>query len=225
MKIKYLALPVFAGLLINNVYAADASLNSDKKKMSYAIGMQFGKDFKRSGMDIDVNTFTKAIKDILGGKQPALNQEEVQQALNMLREQQMKAQKNIANENKKKGEAFLAANKNKKGVIELPSGVQYLVLKEGTGKIPTKANSVVAHYEGRLIDGTVFDSSIQRGKPATFPVTGVIKGWQEVLQKMKVGSKWQVYIPSSLAYGQRGTGPIIGPNATLIFDIELIEIK
>jgi len=210
---------------MNNVYAADASLNTDQKKMSYAIGIQFGNDFKRNGLDLDVNTFSKAIKDILDGKEPALNQAEIQQALNMLREQQMKAQMNIASENKKKGEAFLAANKKEKGVIELPSGVQYLVLKKGAGKSPTAANSVVAHYEGRLIDGTVFDSSIKRGQPATFPVTGVIKGWQEVLQKMKVGSKWQVFIPSDLAYGERGTGPVIGPNATLIFDIELIEIK
>ena len=142
-----------------------------------------------------------------------------------MRDQKIKALAIVAYYNKKKGEAFLAMNKNKKGVKVLESGVQYKVMKAGSGKSPTKANSVVAHYEGRLIDGDVFDSSIQRGKPATFPVTGVIQGWQEVLQKMKVGSKWQVYIPSDLAYGARGTGPKIGPNSALIFDIELIEIK
>lgn len=224
MNAKYLALPL-AALLTSNVFAADASLNTDKKKMSYAIGIQIGNDFKRSGMDIDVNALSKAIGDMLKGKAPALNEKEIQSALNLLRDQQMKAQANVANDNKKKGEAFLATNKNKKGVEVLASGVQYKVMKVGSGKSPTKANSVVAHYEGRLIDGTVFDSSIQRGQPATFPVTGVIQGWQEVLQKMKVGSKWQVYIPSDLAYGPRGTGPKIGPNSTLIFDIELIEIK
>jgi len=224
MNFKTLALPL-AALFIGNAYAADASLNTDKKKMSYAIGVQIGNDFKRGGMDIDVDSLSSAIDDMVNGKTPKLDEKEMQSALNMLREQQMKKQMGVANENKKQGEAFLAKNKNEKGVITLPSGVQYKVLKKGSGESPTAANSVVAHYEGRLINGTVFDSSIKRGKPATFPVTGVIKGWQEILQKMSVGAKWQVYIPSELAYGQRGTGPDIGPNATLIFDIELIEIK
>jgi len=224
MNLKYLALPI-AMLFVGNAVAADASLDTPKKKMSYAIGVQIGNDFKRSGMDIDVSAMSSAISDMVSGKAPALDQTEMQEALNMLREQQMKKQVGVAEENKKKGEAFLAQNKNKKGVITLESGVQYKVMEKGAGKTPTPANSVVAHYEGRLIDGTVFDSSIQRGKPATFPVTGVIKGWQEILQKMKVGSKWQVYIPSELAYGQRGTGPQIGPNSALVFDIELIEIK
>ena len=224
MNFKTLVLP-FAALFIGNAFAADASLNTDKKKMSYAIGVQVGNDFKRSGMDIDVKSLSSAISDIMSDKKPRLDQKEMQSALNMLREQQMKKQQNAANENKKKGEAFLAKNKNEKGVVTLASGVQYKVMKKGSGKKPGPGNSVVAHYEGRLIDGTVFDSSIKRGKPATFPVTGVIKGWQEALQLMKVGSKWQVYIPSDLAYGQRGTGPDIGPNSTLIFDIELIEIK
>ena len=224
MNFKTLALP-FAALFMGNAFAADASLNTDKKKMSYAIGVQVGSDFKRSGMDIDVKSLSAAISDIMSDKKPRLSEKEMQSAMNMLREQQMKKQMNVANENKKKGEAFLAKNKNQKGVVTLASGIQYKVMKKGSGKKPTPANSVVAHYEGRLINGTVFDSSIKRGKPATFPVTGVIKGWQEVLQLMKVGSKWQVYIPSDLAYGQRGTGPDIGPNSTLIFDIELIEIK
>jgi len=224
MNFKTLALPL-AALFIGNAYAADASLNTDKKKISYAIGVQIGNDFKRGGMDIDVDALSSAIADMVNGKTPKLDEKEMQQALNMLREQQMKKQMGVADENKKQGEAFLAKNKNEKGVTTLESGVQYKVMKEGTGKKPTAANSVVAHYEGRLINGTVFDSSIKRGKPATFPVTGVIKGWQEILQLMSVGAKWQVYIPSELAYGQRGTGPDIGPNATLIFDIELIEIK
>ena len=224
MNFKTLALPL-AALFIGNAYAADASLNTDKKKMSYAIGVQIGNDFKRGGMDLDIDSLSSAIADMVNGKEPKLDQKEMQAALNMLREQQMKKQMDVANENKKQGEAFLAKNKNEKDVITLPSGVQYKVMKKGSGKSPTAANSVVAHYEGRLINGTVFDSSIKRGKPATFPVTGVIKGWQEILQKMNVGAKWQVYIPSELAYGQRGTGPDIGPNAALIFDIELIEIK
>ncbi|HFE38960.1 MAG TPA: FKBP-type peptidyl-prolyl cis-trans isomerase [Gammaproteobacteria bacterium] len=224
MKYKYL-FASFAMLFVDTVVAADASLDTDKKKMSYAIGAQIGNDFKRSGLDIDIEAMSKAISDVINGNKPALSQNEFQQALNLLREQQMKKQMAAGDKNKKAGEAFLAENKKKPGIITLPSGVQYKVIKKGSGKSPTPANSVVAHYEGRLINGTVFDSSIKRGKPATFPVTGVIKGWVEILQKMKVGSKWEVYIPSDLAYGARGTGPVIGPNATLIFDIELLEIK
>lgn len=224
MNFKYLMVPAIA-LFMGNATAADSSIDTDKKKMSYAIGLQIGKDFSRSGMDIDVSAMSSAINDVLSNKTPKLSETELQQAMNLLREQQMKKQSAVGDQNKAAGIAFLAENKKKQGVITLPSGVQYKVLNKGSGVHPTPSNSVVAHYEGRLIDGKVFDSSMKRGQPATFPVTGVIQGWVEVLQKMKVGSKWQVYIPSELAYGSRGTGPLIGPNATLIFDIELLEIK
>lgn len=224
MKFRYLALPL-AAIMCGNVYAADSALNTDKKKISYSIGMQIGNDFKRGGLDIDSDTLALAIKDVLEGKQPRMTEEEIQTSMNLLRQQQMEKQSKIADENKSKGEAFLAENAKKPGVTSLPSGIQYKVINSGNGKSPTKANSVVAHYRGTLIDGTEFDSSFKRGQPATFPVTGVIQGWQEILQKMKEGDKWQVYIPSDLAYGPRGTGPIIGPNSTLIFDIELLEVK
>jgi len=131
----------------------------------------------------------------------------------------------LADKNQKEGEVFLAENKKKKGVITLPSGLQYQVIKEGTGKIPKATDTVTTHYRGTLIDGTEFDSSYKRGEPASFPVNGVIKGWTEALQLMKVGSKWQLFIPSNLAYGPQGAGQAIGPNATLIFEIELLSIK
>lgn len=224
MKLKYVALPL-AAMIWGNSQAADPSLNTDKKKSSYAIGLQIGQDFKRSGLDIDVNSLTSAIQDTLSGKEPKLNAQEMRAAMELLREQQMKKQVEMAKASKDKGDAFLASNKSKPGVKTLASGVQYKVIKSGSGKTPTKADSVVVHYKGTLIDGTEFDSSYSRGKPLTFPVTGVIKGWTELLLMMKEGDKWQAFIPSDSAYGQRGSGQLIGPNATLIFDIELLEVK
>ena len=140
-------------------------------------------------------------------------------------EKQAERNKQIAEKNKKEGEAFLAANKTKEGVKTLPDGLQYKVIKEGTGKTPTEKDSVVCNYRGTLTDGTEFDSSYKRGQPATFPVKGVIPGWTEALKMMKEGSKWELFIPSNLAYGERGAGNVIGPNATLIFEIELISVK
>ncbi|MDH3325968.1 MAG: FKBP-type peptidyl-prolyl cis-trans isomerase [Gammaproteobacteria bacterium] len=224
MKLSYVALPL-AALVWGNSFAADSSLDTDKKKSSYAIGVQIGQDFKRGGLDVDVKAFTAAINDMLAGKPPQLNPEEMQAAIDVLRQQQMKKQTAMAGKSKKEGDAFLAANKKKKGVKTLASGVQYKVTKSGKGKTPTEADSVVVHYRGTLIDGTEFDSSIARGKPLTFPVTGVIKGWTELLLLMKEGDKWQAFIPSDLAYGPRGSGKAIGPNATLIFEIELLEVK
>lgn len=224
MKLNYVALPI-AALIWGSSFAADSSLNTDKKKSSYAIGVQIGQDFKRGGLDLDIDVLAAGIKDMIEGKASKLNPQEMQAALNMLRQQQMKKQAELASKAKAAGEAYLAANKNKPGVVTLPSGVQYKVVKSGSGKTPTKNDSVVVHYRGTLIDGTEFDSSIARGKPLTFPVTGVIKGWTEVLLLMKEGDKWQVTIPSDSAYGPRGSGQAIGPNATLNFDIELLEVK
>ncbi len=224
MNLRNISL-LFVTLFAGNVVAADVSLSTDGQKMSYAIGMQIGKDLSRSGMNLNVDAMTAGIRDMVEGKPPKLSQAETEAALGLLRDQQMKKQMAVGDENKAAGIAFLEKNKTQEGVIVLPSGLQYKVLTKGAGASPTLSNSVVAHYEGRLIDGTVFDSSFKRGSPATFPVTGVIKGWTEILQKMKTGSKWQVYIPAELAYGGRGSGQLIGPNATLVFDIELIEIK
>ena len=224
MKLNYVALPL-AALIWGNSFAADGLLDTDKKKMSYAIGVQIGQDFKRGGLDIDIKAFSTAISDMTSGKEPQLNQQQMRTAMEQLRQQQINRQMEFANKNKAKSEAFLAENKKKPGIITLPSGVQYKVLKSGSGKTPTKADSVVVHYRGTLIDGTEFDSSYRRGKPLTFPVTGVIKGWTELLLKMKEGDKWQAYIPSDSAYGPRGNGQVIGPNSALIFDIELLEVK
>jgi len=224
MKLNYVALPL-AALIWGNSFAADSSLDTDKKKSSYAIGLQIGQDFKRGGLSIDVDAFSSAISDMLAGKPPKLNQQEMAAAMDSLRQQQMAKQAEFGKKAKEEGEAFLATNKTKPGVKTLPSGVQYKIIKSGSGKAPTKASSVVVHYKGTLIDGTEFDSSYARGKPLTFPVTGVIKGWTELLLLMKEGDKWQAFIPSDSAYGPRGSGQVIGPNSTLIFDIELLEVK
>jgi FKBP-type peptidyl-prolyl cis-trans isomerase FklB len=205
-------------------------LTSTKQKASYAIGMNWGTGLHRQGIDVDSAALIQGMKDALGGGKTLLTEEEARAALMKLQsEMQAKQQAKASEEgesNKKEGEMFLAANKGKEGVVTLPSGLQYKILTAGTGPKPTSADSVVCNYKGTLINGTEFDSSYKRGEPATFPVTGVIKGWTEALQLMPVGSKWQLVIPSDLAYGPRGTpGGPIGANATLIFEVELMSIK
>jgi FKBP-type peptidyl-prolyl cis-trans isomerase FklB len=206
------------------------ALTSTKQKASYAIGMNWGTGLHRQGIDVDSAALIQGMKDALAGGKTLLTEDEARAALMQLQKEiQEKQQAKAAAEgeaNKKEGDAFLAANKTKEGVITLPSGLQYKILKEGNGPKPTASDSVVCNYKGTLINGTEFDSSYKRGEPATFPVTGVIKGWTEALQLMPVGSKWQLFIPPDLAYGPRGTpGGPIGPNATLIFEVELISIK
>jgi FKBP-type peptidyl-prolyl cis-trans isomerase FklB len=206
------------------------ALTSTKQKASYAIGMNWGTGLHRQGIDVDSAALIQGMKDALSGGKTLLSEDEARAALMQLQsEMQAKQQAKAAQEgeaNKKEGDAFLAANKGKEGVVTLPSGLQYKILKEGTGPKPTAADSVVCNYKGTLINGTEFDSSYKRGEPATFPVTGVIKGWTEALQLMPVGSKWQLVIPADLGYGPRGTpGGPIGPNATLVFEVELISIK
>lgn len=223
MKLIHLTVAMFI-LFTSQAQAADKQLSNDKKKVSYAIGVQIGQDFKRSGVDLDMEAFNLAIKDMLANKEPRLNQQEMQQAFTKLREQQMKHQTKLAEENKEKGEKFLAKNKKKPGIKVLPSGVQYQILRAGSGDKPKESDTVVAHYRGTLIDGTEFDSSYKRKNPLTIPITQVVKGWQDALKAMRVGAKWQVFIPSDLGYGNRATGNI-PPNSTLIFDIELLEIK
>jgi FKBP-type peptidyl-prolyl cis-trans isomerase FklB len=206
------------------------ALTTDKQKASYAIGMNVGSGMKRQGIDIDTAALVQGLKDALAGNKPLMTEDEARAAIMKLQtEMQAQAQAKAKQEgeaNQKEGATFLAANKGKEGVVTLPSGLQYKILKEGTGAKPTAADSVVCNYRGTLINGTEFDSSYKRGEPATFPVGGVIKGWTEALQLMPVGSKWQLYIPSDLAYGPRGTpGGPIGPNSTLIFEVELLSIK
>ena len=206
------------------------ALTTTKQKASYAIGMNWGTGLHRQSIDVDTPALLQGMKDALAGGKTLLTEDEARAALMQLqKEMQEKQQAKAAQEgeaNKKEGDAFLAANKTKEGVKTLPSGLQYKILKEGNGPKPTASDSVVCNYKGTLINGTEFDSSYKRGEPATFPVTGVIKGWTEALQLMPVGSKWQLFIPPDLAYGARGTpGGPIGPNSTLIFEVELLSIK
>ena len=211
--------------LMSGSALAASKLKSDSDKLSYTLGVQVAEQYKSNGIEINTKVFAEAVEEVLGGKKPRLSREEMIQAIQMLQKEQVNRMKKVADENLKKGQKYLDKNKSEKGVIALDSGVQYKIEKKGSGKRPGIDNSVVAHYRGTLIDGTEFDSSYSRGQPATFPVSGVIKGWQEVLQLMKVGAKWKVYIPAALAYGERGAGPNIGPNEALVFDIELIDIK
>lgn len=216
-----------AGALILAAPAySDNTIKTDTQKFSYAIGYQIGQSLKNQGMsDVDVKALNQAISDVLKDQKLKLSMEDMQKAL-QAKQEQMLADRNAKGEKAKQaGEKFLAENKKKPGVVTLDSGIQYKVITEGKGKKPTINDTVVAHYRGTLIDGTEFDSSYKRGEPATFPLNGVIKGWQDVLPLMAEGSKWQVYIPSDLAYGARGAGANIGPNETLIFDIELVKVQ
>lgn len=206
-----------------------ALLQTQKEKQSYSIGADIGKRLKSQSIDVDTNAFTQGMKDAFSEGKMLMTEEEIKETLSVLQKELMgkQAEKNklLGEKNKKEGEAFLAENKKKEGVITLPSGLQYKVIKEGTGKQPSADATVETNYRGTLIDGTEFDSSYKRGQTATFPVKGVIAGWTEALQLMKEGSKWQLFVPANLAYGERGAGNVIGPNATLIFEVELISVK
>lgn len=204
-------------------------LKTQKDKISYALGLNVGTNLHRQSVDIDPAILARGLQDGLAGNKPLLTEEEARTLLMQLQDDMRKKQaekaQQVGGANKTEGEAFLAANKTKEGVITLPSGLQYKILKAGTGAKPSATDSVVCNYRGTLINGTEFDSSYKRGEPATFPVSGVIKGWTEALQLMPVGSKWQLFVPSDLAYGDRGAGADIGPNATLIFEVEMISIQ
>jgi len=200
-------------------------LKNQKEKVSYIIGMDIGGNLKKQSIDIDPNILAKGIQDALGGAKSLLTDQEIQETMVAFKREMVAKQEEIAKKNKVDGEAFLAENKKKEGVKTLPSGLQYKVIKAGTDKKPKLSDSVTSHYRGTLIDGTEFDSSYKRGQPVTFPVSGVIPGWTEALQLMGEGAKWQIFVPSNLAYGERGAGIMIGPNATLIFEIEIISIQ
>lgn len=204
-------------------------LKTPAEKLGYALGSDLGKNFKKNEMDIDQNAFVQGFQDGLNDAKPLLTEEETktiqQQAIADMRNKLTEKRKMAAEQNKKDGEAFLTENAKKEGVTTTESGLQYEVLTEGTGPIPKETDRVQVNYAGKLLDGTEFDSSYERGKPATFGVKGVIQGWTEALLMMKTGSKWRIYVPSELAYKDRGAGQKIGPNATLIFDIELLSIE
>jgi FKBP-type peptidyl-prolyl cis-trans isomerase len=206
------------------------TLKTQKDKASYAIGLNIGKSMHKDSVEVDTSILLRGLKDGLAGSKPLLTDDEARAAMVTLQTDLRKKQEEKmlmqGEANKKDGEAFLAENKTKDGVVTLPSGLQYKILKEGTGPKPTATDTVVCNYKGTLLDNTEFDSSYKRGQPATFPVGGVIKGWTEALQLMPVGSKWQLFIPSELAYGARGgPGGGIGPNATLVFEVELMSVQ
>jgi FKBP-type peptidyl-prolyl cis-trans isomerase FklB len=221
-----LVLSLFGGTVIAQ---KKVTPKTKKEKISYSIGINIGKNMKTQGLDLDQGLLTQGIKDGLNSSKTAMSDKDMEATMIAFQQEmtgKMQAKQKVNGEkNVKEGEAFLAANKKKEGVITLPSGLQYKILKSGDGSKPTKDQTVKCHYRGTLIDGTEFDSSYKRGEPTEFPVGQVIKGWTEALQLMPVGSKWQLYIPSNLAYGENGGGSMIGPNAVLIFDIELISIK
>lgn len=205
-------------------------MDTNFDKLSYALGLSMGNNFKRSGVEeINVQDFADGVAAVYYGSDPKMTYAEAQQTVQdyflALQKKQEEAAKKMAEVNAKAGEDFLLENGKRAEVKTTPSGLQYEVLKEGEGESPKADQSVTVHYTGKLIDGTVFDSSVERGEPATFGVTQVIPGWVEALQLMKVGAKWRLFIPSALAYGPQGAGGVIGPNQTLIFDVELLKIN
>jgi FKBP-type peptidyl-prolyl cis-trans isomerase FklB len=205
------------------------SLKTPKEKASYAMGVNFGAGLRKQSIDIDPAILARGLKDAFSSGKTLLTEDQARAVLTELQNDMRKKQQELAQQlgdaNKKEGAAFLEANKTKEGVVTLPSGLQYKVLQEGTGIKPAPTDTVVCNYRGTLLDNTEFDSSYKRGQPASFPVTGVIKGWTEALQLMPVGSKWQLFVPAELAYGDRGAGAQIGPNAALIFEVELLSIQ
>lgn len=231
MKLRWLVgLGIVILFLTGQIGAQEIpTLKDQKDKVSYSIGMEIGKNLKRQSVDVNPEFLVRGVKDAFSDGKPLMTDEEMKEALMAFQKEMMAKQQELAKmageKNQKEGEAFLAENKKKEGVITLPSGLQYKVIKAGSGKKPKATDTVSVHYQGTLINGTEFDSSYRRGQPVSFPVNGVIPGWTEALQLMEVGAKWQVVIPSNLAYGDRGAGPQIGPNATLIFEIELISIQ
>lgn len=227
------SLKILLGIFVVCSLTVDAqqktTLKSQKDKVSYIIGLNIGTNFKQQSLEIDADLLLKGIKDALTNATPLISEKESQEVMQAFQKEMIAKQteraKQIGDKNKKEGEVFLAENKKKPGVKTLASGLQYKALKEGTGKTPKTTDTVIVHYRGTLLDGKEFDSSYKRNEPTTWPVNKFIAGWTEALQLMKVGSKWQLFIPSKLAYGEGGAGGDIGPNATLIFEIELLRIK
>lgn len=224
MKKTLLTIAALAMLVGCQKGIKDVQLKTDKQKASYAIGQQIGQGMKGQKLDIDVEALAMSINDALIGKESRMTDQEIQDAIQNLRNQMVEKQKQEAVQNKEKGDKFLNENKVKPGVQTTASGLQYKVITEGTGVMPKPEDIVKVHYKGTLIDGTEFDSSYKRNAPASFPVNGVIKGWTEALTLMKAGSKWEIYVPAELAYGEMGR-PSIPPNSVLIFEVELLEVE
>jgi len=220
--VTLLALTIFCCVGALQAAAETKKPTSLEERVSYGIGMNIGKDFQNKGFTVKPELLAQGIKDVLAGQETLMTVEEVQQTIAEL---QKVLKEKISTKNVAEGKTFLEANKKKDGVKVTASGLQYKVLKAGEGKKPGPESNVKVNYKGTLVDGTVFDSSYKRGKPASFQVGRVIKGWVEGLQLMNVGSKYQFVIPAELAYGERGAGPVIGPNSVLIFEVELLEIN
>lgn len=229
-------LPVIAALGLSLcgfqiALAADnsATLSNETDRISYTLGADMGSNFRNNKIDINADVLYQGLKDGMAGGDLKLTKEQMEQTLtnfqNQLQQSRQAAFTALSEKNLKEGEAFLAKNKTADGVTALPNGLQYRVIKAGTGDMPKAGDMVTVNYEGRFVDGTVFDSSFKRGRPATFPVSGVIPGWQEALKMMKKGGSWEVFIPASLGYGKQGIGGVIGPNETLIFKVDLLDVK
>ena len=229
MKLRWIVVVVMILFVCQASAAEEMTLKSEKDKVSYIIGREIGNNLKSQAIDVEPEILARGIKDAFSGAKPIMTEEEMREVMTAFQKEVMAKRQELAKQlgekNKKEGESFLAQNKTKEGVKTLPSGLQYKVIKSGTGKKPKATDTVTTQYRGTLTDGTEFDSSYSRGQPATFPVNGVIPGWTEALQLMEEGAKWQVFVPPNLAYGERGAGPKIGPNATLIFEIELISVQ
>lgn len=216
---------IFVLMVVSHSIAAQGNLETDKQKFSYAVGVQLGQNISNQGIEIDNDALLMGIGDIINKRTLKLTGPEMQAAAGRHQAKEEERYKAMGEQNKAAGEKFLTGNKAREGVTELVSGLQYIVLTEGNGASPKATDTVVVHYRGTLIDGTEFDSSYARGEPVAIPVNGVIQGWQEALPLMKVGSKWQIFVPSALGYGENAAGAEIGPNSTLIFDIELLSIN
>lgn len=229
MKMKLVAVAISMAMSTAIAATDGTVLNSDIDKLSYSIGSDLGKNFKRQGIDITPSIMAKGIQDGMSGAPLLLTEDQMKDVLSKFQKDLMAKRtadfNKKAEENKAKGDAFLAQNKGKTGVVALADGLQYKIIKAGTGPKPTKDDTVTVEYTGRLINGEVFDSTDKSGKPATFKLSQVIPGWTEALQLMPEGSTWEVYVPASLAYGSRSVGGPIGPNETLIFNIHLISVK
>jgi len=224
MKFKVMVvLGIF--LLAGQVHAQKAALKSQKEKVSYIIGMGVGKNFKQQSVDVDPDAFAKGLRDALSDSKPLLTEQEINETMVAYKKEMAAKLKEQGEKNKKQGEAFLAENKKKPEIKVLPSGLQYKVLRAGKGQKPKLTDTVIVQYRGTLINGVEFDSTSRKGQPATIPLESVIPGWKEALQMMEVGSKWQLTIPPQLAYGEQGRSPVIEPNSTLIFEIELVSIQ
>ena len=225
MKFKNIALATLTIVLATPAISMAAELKSQKQKFSYSVGYRLALSLMNEGLDVEPAAFSAAMKDALSGAKPAMTTEEMQGAMAEERDKQLKVLQDKVAENKKVGDKYRADNAKKAGVTSLDNGIQYKVISSGKGKQASKDSEVTVHYKGTLINGTEFDSSYKREKPATFGLTGVIKGWQEVVPLMKVGDKWEVVIPPEFAYADKGAGAAIGPGETLIFEIELLEVK